>query len=983
MTRGIVILSVLIGIGLQGAEPVVVGAGMQGYVIRDGRVHAEDVAVPYTGEVRVPRSEGHTEVRLYHEGWRQGVWKIVTAQGVVVRETVYHANNADHAATGNRLEKLFAQNVEGYASQPKIIAETAYRAGQFWYHRQRYQIALKYFGHALEILKPEDSRYTDVLVNVARANYHLGIFQRSEQQLVEVVGLIEKQKGKESLSLIYPLRKLANLYRHTQDHQSVIDPLVRARKIFTKAGVPNSWSALQNRLELSVAWKVTGNRQAGLEMALKVYQEIDRRPGLSGKPHAEACRHLAMHLRGMQRYEEALNYCREELGIRKQLPPDRYYGVHAVHREMGELHQALHDQKEAVEQYQAGLVYFQKHFGLRVSWAVSSIALLAETHMNLGQLGEAEAALALLDSEWDTLEGNFEYRMRICQAQWRLARQQGKPDAAGPWAAQIKALHESRVQEIIQYGSERQRWVSRAMKPVYEYLADGGNSEMLAEHLLRTRGWVVASAKMDLRIAEQLDDPAVQGLLAERRQVVAALETHARQMQLNKRRKQLKLETSPVPSRRPLVVQLDQINKQLHAAARQSDKWMNPLEATVPQLKQALPAKGVLLEYLRYPRFTNEAEWVSAYGCLVLTRDQPAQWVPLGWASEIDSLLKAADMDRPRPDHIFERQMQALHDQLLAPTRKHWPANTETLLVCADHELGLQSLAVWMDSDKQFLGETHAIAYLHTASDLLVPDSAAHNNQVMVFADPTFESSQGGAEFRVAASMREDEAGRFHSLPKSRSEAEAIRALVQSNGRQAGLYLGEAANEAQLRTVNSPAVLHLATHGMGGQQRSSASMRSVTTQLLGSRYSMGLALAGAQHSVNQWRQGNTVAAEQDGLLTSAELGILRLGSTQLVVLSACSSGTGRTTRGQGVLGMRRGLALAGARNVLMTQWPVSDHWTSLFMKDFYQAYLKGVDPVEALGIVQARWLKQLREEEGAKVAAQIAGPFFITTQGAQ
>ncbi len=124
-------------------------------------------------------------------------------------------------------------------------------------------------------------------------------------------------------------------------------------------------------------------------------------------------------------------------------------------------------------------------------------------------------------------------------------------------------------------------------------------------------------------------------------------------------------------------------------------------------------------------------------------------------------------------------------------------------------------------------------------------------------------------------------------------------------------------------------------------------------------------------------------AQYDGILTSSELGNLNLSKTRLVTLSACSSGRGSSTHGQGISGMRQSLALAGVRNILMTHWPVSDRGTSEIMADFYRANLNVERPAEALHLVQKRWMKKFRLEEGAKIAAQIAGPFFITTQGSQ
>lgn len=53
------------------------------------------------------------------------------------------------------------------------------------------------------------------------------------------------------------------------------------------------------------------------------------------------------------------------------------------------------------------------------------------------------------------------------------------------------------------------------------------------------------------------------------------------------------------------------------------------------------------------------------------------------------------------------------------------------------------------------------------------------------------------------------------------------------------------------------------------------------------------------------------------------------------------------------------------------------------MAEFYARYSEHQRPSQALFEVQSKWLRDLRRDEGAKVAAQIAGPFFIATQGAQ
>jgi CHAT domain-containing protein len=143
----------------------------------------------------------------------------------------------------------------------------------------------------------------------------------------------------------------------------------------------------------------------------------------------------------------------------------------------------------------------------------------------------------------------------------------------------------------------------------------------------------------------------------------------------------------------------------------------------------------------------------------------------------------------------------------------------------------------------------------------------------------------------------------------------------------------------------------------------------------------GLALAGAQTTLEAWKAGEVPPVENDGILTVEDVAALDLKGTWLVTLSACDTGSGEAKAGEGVMGLRRGFMQAGAQNLLMTLWPISDKFTVRIMSDFYEAAHKSGNAPEALAKIQRSWLVNLRNEQGLSSAVNLAGPFIMSSQG--
>lgn len=83
---------------------------------------------------------------------------------------------------------------------------------------------------------------------------------------------------------------------------------------------------------------------------------------------------------------------------------------------------------------------------------------------------------------------------------------------------------------------------------------------------------------------------------------------------------------------------------------------------------------------------------------------------------------------------------------------------------------------------------------------------------------------------------------------------------------------------------------------------------------------------------------DTVTKSQDGILFSGELYNTNL-NAELVSLSACETGLGKISTGEGIIGLTRALIYAGAKNITVSLWKVSDESTKRIMIDYYNDFL--------------------------------------------
>jgi len=247
-----------------------------------------------------------------------------------------------------------------------------------------------------------------------------------------------------------------------------------------------------------------------------------------------------------------------------------------------------------------------------------------------------------------------------------------------------------------------------------------------------------------------------------------------------------------------------------------------------------------------------------------------------------------------------------LYDLLLKPAQALLSGRSSLVIVPDDRlwELPFQAL---IDERDRYLIERSAVSY--SPSLTVLREMRARSDKRRAEAAPSTLLALGnpliGQETVELASLTlRDE--KLSPLPEAEDEVRALGRLY--GARRSNVYVGAEAREDRLKAEAGQArILHFATHGV---LNNAAPLYSY------------LALA----------QGDK---NEDGLLEAWELMQLDL-KADLAVLSACETARGRTSAGEGVIGLTWALFVAGTPATVVSQWKVESASARDLMLGFHR-----------------------------------------------
>lgn len=217
--------------------------------------------------------------------------------------------------------------------------------------------------------------------------------------------------------------------------------------------------------------------------------------------------------------------------------------------------------------------------------------------------------------------------------------------------------------------------------------------------------------------------------------------------------------------------------------------------------------------------------------------------------------------------------------------------------------LTAKTKAITLPNQWPYLIHKCAVSYQYSATLMLQNQSTIHsfNNAAYMLAPVQFGEHSSAAQ--------------LPDLPDTHTEVQKIDSLFRLHQFSTLLCTHRQATEHTFKKTNllPYSYVHLATHGMVNESKPELSELFLC------------------------KEGGS---NEDGNLFTGEIFNLKL-NARLVTLSACQTGLGKITRGEGIIGLSRALLYAGAQNVMVSQWTVNDASTAALMVEFYKNLLSG------------------------------------------
>lgn len=275
----------------------------------------------------------------------------------------------------------------------------------------------------------------------------------------------------------------------------------------------------------------------------------------------------------------------------------------------------------------------------------------------------------------------------------------------------------------------------------------------------------------------------------------------------------------------------------------------------------------------------------------------------------------------PRGDHQahldrFAESADFLYQRLISSLTKDFESIGE-LIIVPDGELTKLPFELLVDDWKQTETSFKQLNYLMKEVSL----THLLSSQVG-FDDGVVSTGKGILGFAYVGEGITDERAEMGNLPGALQEIDFLKSKFDGD-----FFTGEkGTKERFLQEADDYDIIHLAIHGKSD-------------------------------SVNRFKSSLVFNGDEDYYLTSTDLYQTNLKS-KLAVLSACETGVGQFSKGEGAFSIARGFAVAGVPAIVTTLWKVNDAAGAKINQAFYQGLENGLPKDQAIKEAKLSFLQQ-------------------------
>lgn len=269
--------------------------------------------------------------------------------------------------------------------------------------------------------------------------------------------------------------------------------------------------------------------------------------------------------------------------------------------------------------------------------------------------------------------------------------------------------------------------------------------------------------------------------------------------------------------------------------------------------------------------------------------------------------------------------------------------NEATVYFSPDGVYNQINLETLLDDEGKYAIDRNNFVLVSNLKDLMVPENKNKNPaplSAVIVGNPAFYTKTPS---KLEETVLIEKGAYIDPLPGTSVETKELSKLLSKNAYSVSSFVERDAEEDKIKSIRNPKVFHIATHGFFLEKTKenddeklglSGAEKLEDNPLLRS----GLLLQGSGDLFKE-QGGAKNLNRKPGVLTAYEAMNLDLDNTELVVLSACETGLGQVSQGEGVYGLQRSFQVSGAKNVVMSLFKVSDDATQKLMLTFYENYL--------------------------------------------